>query len=177
MNEVLVLELRPDLKSRKGRELDANKFDQEEKQKWDKADALNWAKHLKLGAVEILSEEESRDIEATRSACILPAPARFVRTAHENDKGEVEAKSRLVLPGHLLQKGAASGQARTDSPTVFLTVMRIILSLAAHFGWELDSFDVEAAFLTGRSMTREGYFLAPIEVDFLGFPTAASFAR
>ena len=165
LNEVLVLELRPDLKSRKGRELDANKFDTKEKQQWDKADALNWAKHLKLGAVEILSEEESRKIEATKPACILQVPARFVRTAHENDKGEVEAKSRLVLPGHLLQKGFESGHARTDSPTAGLTVMCLVLALAAHFGWELDSFDVEAALLAGRSMLATCFLAAALRLE------------
>ena len=41
--------------------------------------------------------------------------------------------------------------------------MNLLLALAAHFGWHLQSFDVESAFLTGRWMNREVYFRPPPE--------------
>lgn len=34
-------------------------------------------------------------------------------------------------------------------------------AVAAHFGWRLDSFDVEVALLTGQTMQREVYFKPP----------------
>ena len=43
-----------------------------------------------------------------------------------------------------------------------MTVLCIVLSLAARFSWQICSFDVEAAFLTGRAMARDVYFRPPL---------------
>jgi hypothetical protein len=41
--------------------------------------------------------------------------------------------------------------------------LMVALSIAAHYGWHLWSFDVEAAFLTGKEMKREMIFRPPRE--------------
>ena len=66
-----------------------------------------------------------------------------------------------MLPGHLLAKGAKYGHERTDSPTASPTSTCVGLAIVAHFGWEFEGFDVEAAFLTGKKMSREVYFKPP----------------
>ena len=55
----------------------------------------------------------------------------FKRTASTDQSGDYEAKSRLVLPGHLLAKGAQYGHERTDSPTASLTSTYVGLAIAA----------------------------------------------
>ena len=107
-----MLSLKPSFKSQKGRELDPRHFSASEKEQFDKADTANWQKHFNLGAVEIVYPEEAERILRTRPQTVLPVPARFVRTATTDESGDYEAKSRLVLPGHLLAKGAQYGQER-----------------------------------------------------------------
>ena len=158
---MLLLKLKPSFKSRKGRELDPSCFSPEEWDAFSKADAKQWEKHLNLGAVEIVYPDEARQILATKPETVLQVPARFVRTNANDDPEELSAKSRLVLPGHLLSKGVAAGEARTDSPTAGLMAFHVLLAVASHFGWHLDNFDVEAAFLTGQKMQREVYFKPP----------------
>ena len=160
-NEVLVLSLKPSFKSQKGRELDPRFFSAAERAQFDKADTTNWKKHINLGAVEIIHPEEAERILRDRPQVVLPVPARFVRTAPTDESGDYEAKSRLVLPGHLLAKGAKYGYERTDSPTASLTSTYVGLTIVAHFGWGFEGFDVEAAFLTGKKMQREVYFKPP----------------
>ena len=105
-NEVLVLSLKPSFKSQKGRELDPRFFSASEREQFAKADEANWKKHLNLGAVEIIYPEQAERILRDRPQVVLQVPARFVRTAPTDESGNYEAKSRLVLPGHLLAKGA-----------------------------------------------------------------------
>ena len=50
---------------------------------------------------------------------------------------------------------------RTGSPTAGLMVAHVVLATAAHFGWHIDSFGVEAAVLTGKKMERAVYFKPP----------------
>ena len=60
--EAMVLQLKPSLKSRKGRELDAKRFDAGEAEKFLAADTKQWEKHLELGAVKIIWQEEAEEI-------------------------------------------------------------------------------------------------------------------
>ena len=168
-HEVLVLSLKPSFKSQKGRELDPRFFSTAEREQFDKADTANWQKHINLGAVEIVQPEQAERILRTRPQTVLAVRARFVRTAATDESGDYEAKSRIVLPGHLLAKGVQYGHERTDSPTASLTSTYVGLSIVAHFGWELEGFDVEAAFLTGNKMSREVYF-KPLKGGLPGLP-------
>ena len=162
-HEILVLQLKPTFKSKKGRELDPKLFSDDERAAFRQADIKQWQKHLNLDAVEIIQPDEAARIMKSKPQCVLPVPARFVRTNLSEEPGELEARSRLVLPGHFLRKGIEQGEARTDSPTFGLVAMNILLAIAAHFQWDLGSFDVESAFLTGRLMEREVYFRPPPE--------------
>ena len=98
-----MLSLKPSQKSKKGRELDDSKFNSGERDAYDKADAAQWEKHLKLNAAEVISPEEAAVIWRDHPETILPVPSRFVRTNAAEDT-ELVAKSRLVVPGYLLKK-------------------------------------------------------------------------
>ena len=101
--EINVLRLKPTQKSKKGKELNARLFDNNEWEAFMKADADNWAKHLKHNAVTVLTPEEARKVPKEN---ILPIVSRFVRTNKSEDPAVLEAASRLVVPGHL-QEGAS----------------------------------------------------------------------
>ena len=159
--EINVLRLKPTQKSKKGKELNARLFDNDEWEAFMKADADNWAKHLKHNAVTVLTPEKVRKIPKEN---ILPIVSRFVRTNKSDEPGVLEASSRLVVPGHL-QDGAPQeeGGERTDAPTVPQLGLHQTLSIAASKGWTIKSFDVSSAFLRGDNMDTQLYFRPPKE--------------
>ena len=83
---------------------------------------------------------------------------RWVVTSKKVD-GLLKTKARLVARGF----EEDSSQFRTDSPTCMRESIRIMLSLAASFGWEISSMDIKAAFLQGKLIDREVYLKPPKE--------------
>ena len=152
---VHVLETKPTMKSKKGRELNDKRFDNTERKQLRDADVANWEKHLRLGAAEVVPPQKASEILRNNRQAVLPVAARFVRTNGAAPGEGLQAKSRLVIPGHLLSKGRQDGQERTDSPTAGTASMMVLLAIASHFHWPAAAFDVEAAFLTGLGMKRE----------------------
>ena len=148
-------------KGSKGKELDAKWFDGEEWDKFRDADGEQWEAHVKTGAVRILSPEEARKVDPTR---ILPIPARFVRT-NKDKTGGLEAKSRMVVPGHLAPKG----EVRTDAPVAPQVCTYLLLSLAATMHWKVRMFDVKDAFLSGKINARK-LFIRPPKEGIKGVP-------
>ena len=121
----------------------------------------SWQKHLDHDAAEIIPPERVKDIPPDK---ILPINSRFVRTNKAEDKDELVASSRLVVPGHLQDSPAQEeGGDRTDAPTVPQLGLHLGLTIAASKSWKGGSFDVSAAFLRGDEMMTEVYFKPPKE--------------
>jgi hypothetical protein len=154
--ETLILRNKAFKKGRKGSELDPRAFDGPEWELFRDADDKQWQAHLKSGAVRIVSPEEVGHIDPTR---ISPIPARFARTNKGEDGGTVQAKSRLVVPGHLAPKE----DIRTDAPVAPQVALRTLFSLAAVWSWPLGTFDVADAFLSGKENERKLYVRPPKE--------------
>ena len=153
-------------KSKKGRELNAKFFDDDEREAFFKSDANQWQKHVDHKAVNVIPPDLAAKVP---KHLILPIASRFVRT-DKGEKGVLKAASRLVVPGHL-QDGSPQGEGgeRTDAPTVPQLGLRLLLAIAASFNWLLRVFDVISAFLRGDAMNAEVYFRPPRE-GLLGVP-------
>ena len=159
--EVNLLVLKPSFKSRKGRELNPKYFSAKEHVAFLKSDVDNWQKHLDHDAAEIIPPERVKDVPPDK---ILPINSRFVRTNKAEEKDELVASSRLVVPGHLQDSPAQEeGGDRTDAPTVPQLGLHLGLTIAASKSWKGGSFDVSAAFLRGDEMMTEVYFKPPKE--------------
>ena len=90
---------------------------------------------------------------------------RFVRTNRSKNPEVLEAKSRLIVPGHL---DPQLGTFRTDSPTTSPLAISLCVTVAVSKKWEGVTFDVSTAFLSGQPTTRKVYIRAPKE----GLPAA-----
>jgi len=154
--DALVLRNKSTKRGQKGKELDPRGFDQEEWEIFREADSKQWQAHLESEAVRVVSPEEAKRIDPSR---ILPIPARFVRTNKAKGGDGINAKSRLVVPGHLAPKE----DVRTDAPVAPQVALYTLLSLAVTQDWQVGTFDVADAFLSGKENTRTLYVRPPRE--------------
>ena len=69
-------------------------------------------------------------------------------------------KARLCIRG---DQEEGKEDIRTDSPTAHKTNIKLFYIVAAHFGWNIGTADVKAAFLQGAKLDREVYVLPPKE--------------
>ena len=146
------------------KELDPTRFDEREQRLSDEADLAEWRQWIANKAVDLVENEQ--DIGKDK---VVSAPMRYVRVNRGQD-GEIEMKSRLVIPGHT---DPQLGLFRTDSPTTSGLAVLVCTVIALAYDWSFLLFDVMTAFLSGMQLTRELYAKAPRE----GLPACSGWPR
>ena len=141
--DVHTLEMKNNMK-----ELNPKTFGTKEKQAFDEADAAEWKQWLISGAVVLVPASQESGI---RKDQIFSAPMRFVRTNKAKESGHLQAKSRLIIPGH---RDPQFGLYRTDAPTTSGLAVMVVATIAAAQGWFIRFFDVMTAFLSGKAIGR-----------------------
>jgi len=149
VNDIYALVLKANQK-----ELNPKMFDEEEKASFREADVKEWRQWLLNGSVRVATPAEEHRASKDK---VISAPMRYVRT--NKAKVGLEAKSRLVIPGHL---DPQIGSYRTDAPTTSWLAVLTMVSVGLSMNMSGFIFDVTAAFLSGMSMTREVYVRAPV---------------
>ena len=144
-----------------------------ERHKFYEAMTKEWKQQFDLGALELLTEEESAKVPENRII-----PSRWVLVdkyegldpekvkAEQGKKGVAEQdmvyskpKARWVAGGH--RDPDLLSLPRTDAPTADLLGQHLVLVIAASKGWKLMSSDVSSAFLRGRNIDRNLYVKLP----------------
>ena len=108
-------------------------------------------KLLKYDAVKIIPPKEADRIRQ-KSNRILPS--RFVITKKPDEKtpGRYITKARWCIRGYL---DPDVTKLSTQSPTLTIEAMSLLLQLSASNGWDFGICDVEGAFLQGKELHRE----------------------
>ena len=142
------------------KELDPKKFDEAERQLFDKSDLKEITSWREKESMDELTEEQSKEVVANKPGRIIHGRSRVLRTnkaATEED--DPIAKSRIIVPGH---NDMDIGKFRSDAPTAPQLALYMMLVITAGHDWILQRFDVETAFLNGVPLGREVYARAPL---------------
>ena len=108
-------------------------------------------KLLKYDAVKIIPPKEA---DRTRQKSNRILPSRFVITKKPDEKtpGRYITKARWCIRGYL---DPDVTKLSTQSPTLTIEAMSLLLQLSASNGWDFGICDVEGAFLQGKELHRE----------------------
>jgi Reverse transcriptase (RNA-dependent DNA polymerase) len=104
-------------------------------------------------------EEVSSDMVSVNANIIS---TRWVISKKMNDDGTWRSKARLVARGY---EDKEKDRVSSDSPASS-AAQRLVLALLAEQQWIPNSWDFTTAFLQGRTLTRDVFFVPPI--DFVG---------
>jgi len=80
-------------------------------------------------------------------------------------EGKPGVKARLVCHGNQASLMEETVDQRSDSPTVKKSSVRLMIFLAAQYGWKIETRDVTAAFLQADDLEREIYVQPPKESE------------
>ena len=82
--------------------------------------------------------------------------------------GENKVKARLVCHGNQQSVWNTDSSTRTDSPTVKRKSIKVLVAMAAQYGWMVKTQDVTAAFLQAKDLIREVYVQPPRDIQVEG---------
>ena len=98
-------------------------------------------------------------------ATAKPISSKWVYKTKRNPDGSVRFKSRLVIRGFQQVEGVDYGD--TYAPVSKLTTFRLLISLAAQYGWVVDHLDVVTAFLNPKIDREHVYMVLPPGLEWL----------
>ena len=96
---------------------------------------------------------------------VKPIGSKWVYKTKRNPDGSIRFKSRLVIRGFQQVEGIDYGE--TYAPVSKLTTFRMLISLAANYGWAVDHLDVVTAFLNPKIDRDNVYMSLPPGLDWL----------
>ncbi|KAL5823155.1 hypothetical protein ACOSQ4_021055 [Xanthoceras sorbifolium] len=118
----------------------------------------NWRNAMKV-EMEALEKNETWDLVKLPKGK-KPVECKWVFTVKYKSDGTLERyKARLVAKGYTQTYGI--DYLETFAPVAKMNTVRVLLSLATNFGWNLQQFDVKNAFLHGN-LEEEIYMKVPL---------------
>ena len=110
-------------------------------------DAYHWIKAMKSELDSMYSNQVQDLVKALNG--IKPVGCKWVYKRKRGVDGNVETfKARLVAKGYTQKEGIDYDE--TFLPVAMLKSIRILLSITAHYDYEIWQMDVKTAFLNGN---------------------------
>jgi len=101
-----------------------------------------------------------------------PIGCKWVYKRKINPDGSTRYKARVVIKGYEQKEGIDYDE--TYAPVFKMATFRLILALAAQYGWDVDHMDVVTAFLNPKIDRDNIYMEMPLGIDWLVSDGSAS---
>jgi hypothetical protein len=153
------------------------------KEQWIAATKMEYQALVDNGTWEIINptEEEEDELvipEGLDRSQLPPIPhhkpigCKWVYKIKRNADNTIRFKVRLVIKGYEQVPGIDFGE--TDAPVSKLATLRLLLSIAAEEGWDIDHMDVVTAFLNPEIDNKEIYMAMPEGIEELALDAQLS---
>jgi hypothetical protein len=100
-----------------------------------------------------------------------PIGCKWVYKRKVNPDGSTRYKARLVIKGYEQKEGIDYDE--TYAPVSKMATFRLLLAMAAQYGWDVDHMDVVTAFLNPKIDRDNIYMTLPLGIDWLD-PTVST---
>jgi hypothetical protein len=94
-----------------------------------------------------------------------PIGCKWIYKRKANPDGSTRYKARLVIKGYEQKEGIDYDE--TYAPVSKMATFRLVLALAAQYGWDVDHMDVVTAFLNPKIDRDNIYMEMPLGIDWL----------
>jgi len=94
-----------------------------------------------------------------------PIGCKWIYKRKVNPDGSTRYKARLVIKGYEQKEGIDYDE--TYAPVSKMATFRLVLALAAQYGWDVDHMDVVTAFLNPKIDRDNIYMEMPLGIDWL----------
>ena len=94
-----------------------------------------------------------------------PIGCKWIYKRKTNPDGSTHYKARLVIKGYEQKDGIDYDE--TYAPVSKIAIFRLLLALAAQYGWDIDHMDVVTVFFNPKIDCDNIYMEMPLGIDWL----------
>ena len=132
---------------------------------WKEAMHQEWQALVENHTFDIMEKGTTVHTPMTDRTVEEPIGCKWIYKRKINHDGSTRYKARLVIKGYEQKEGIDYDE--TYAPVSKMVTFRLILVLAAQYGWEVDHMDVVMAFLNPRIDRDNIYMKMPLGINWL----------
>jgi len=141
---------------------------------WKEAMRQEWQALVENHTFDIVKKGNIVQTPITDRTEEEPIGCKWIYKRKINPDRSTRYKARLVIKGYEQREGIDYDE--TYAPVSKMATFRLILALAAQYGWDVDHMDVVTAFLNPRIDRDNIYMEMPLGIDWLASSGSASSA-
>jgi len=132
---------------------------------WKEAMRQEWQALVENHTFDVVAKGNAVHTSMTDRTVEEPIGCKWIYKRKINPDGSTRYKARLVIKGYEQKEGIDYNE--TYAPVSKMATFRLILALAAQYGWDVDHMDVVTAFLNPRIDRDNIYMEMPLGIDWL----------
>ena len=139
---------------------------------WKEAMRQEWQALVENHTFDIVAKGSTAQKPIADIPVEEPIGCKWIYKRKVNPDGSTRYKARLVIKGYEQKEGIDYDE--TYAPVSKMATFRLVLALAAQYGWDVDHMDVVTAFLNPKIDRDNIYMEMPLGIDWLASSGSAS---
>jgi len=132
---------------------------------WKEAMRQEWQALVENHTFDIVAKGSTAQTPIADIPVEEPIGCKWIYKRKANPDGSTRYKARLVIKGYEQKEGIDYDE--TYAPVSKMATFRLVLALAAQYGWNVDHMDVVTAFLNPKIDRDNIYMEMPLGIDWL----------